>query len=172
MERSSNRSSDEIMSPTLKRGVGLSYYGKDWEKSNDSKWELSPYVPWYGEPLIGRRYINETECMVFKCRDDSYFAQPVHICEMPIPDDVMTVFDTFSEETEKSNQVEKAKKNSPVKALAFQGKNWKLASDRKWVESLVFTSGESVGKRTIFGSQYEVYKTGSGFAAVKVTDET
>lgn len=54
--------------------------------------------------------------------------------------------------------------STPV--LVFGGKNWKLASPKKWVPATLVIDGyPSVGELNIGGKDYEVLKLNEGFAA-------
>lgn len=70
---------------------------------------------------------------------------------------------------------------APQKVMTFSGKNWKLASEKKWKEiyfhfldeaiATAYKSGasESVGEATIRGSLYTIHKFESTFLAVPKT---
>jgi hypothetical protein len=55
----------------------------------------------------------------------------------------------------------------PEAVLVFAGKNWKLASPKKWVPTtgLDLGSCQKVGELTIHGKLYHVFKLNEGFAA-------
>ncbi len=53
--------------------------------------------------------------------------------------------------------------------LVFEGKNWKLASEKKWREKLVDIAGfEHVGDTTVKGRPHRVLKGPEFFVAVRV----
>ena len=57
-----------------------------------------------------------------------------------------------------------------TKMLTFTGKNWKLAADSKWKSTTTFSTYEATGKvgeKTIGQTVYDVYRTSSGFVAIK-----
>lgn len=157
------------MTPTLKRGHGLSFYGTNWKLASDHKWESGPHVPYYGEPLVGERFLNGVKHLVFQCKDDSFLAQPEDICNLPIPSDPMEVISPPPDqlESEEKSIIKKQKSQAVKQALVFVGKNWKLASDRKWSNTNGFVSGDPIGSRMIKDNEYDVYKNGDGFIAIK-----
>ena len=60
--------------------------------------------------------------------------------------------------------------NNPVQevsaVLIFGGKNWKLASPKKWVAASLSLDGlAAVGELAINGKEYIIYKLTEGFAA-------
>lgn len=58
-------------------------------------------------------------------------------------------------------------------ALVFSGKNWKLASEKKWTEKTIDVTGfEKVGETKIRGKAYHVLKGPDVFAAVKIRENT
>ena len=56
---------------------------------------------------------------------------------------------------------------APQKVLTFEGKNWKLASEKKWKEAYVTgASSDVVGEATLRGKLHEIRKSESGFIAI------
>ena len=55
----------------------------------------------------------------------------------------------------------------------FRGKNWKLASERKWLDEGIdkSTLGERVGSLVIGEKEYDVFPITDGFAAVEAIKE-
>lgn len=55
--------------------------------------------------------------------------------------------------------------------LVFEGKNWKMASEKKWREKVIDIAGfEDVGETKIRGKDHRVLKGPDCFAAVRVTE--
>lgn len=107
---------------------------------------------------------------VFKCLDDTLFAQPKDVCEKPVPEDPMEViYELDTPDTEVEEQPKK--KQIPLhKMMSFHGTNWKLAKDAKWKQMAGFITldeKDHVGERNIGQSLFKVYKTPTGFLAVK-----
>lgn len=76
----------------LKRGYGRSFEGENWKLAKDDKWSHHRlYIPYGEEPFHGTRMIDGVEHAVFRCRNDDFFAQPVEICALPVPEDPMEV---------------------------------------------------------------------------------
>jgi hypothetical protein len=76
----------------LKRGFGMVFRGENWRLAGDARWERHPmYVPNGREPLAGTRQIGGVEHAVFRCLDDDFLAQPVAVCELPVPEDPLEI---------------------------------------------------------------------------------
>jgi hypothetical protein len=58
-------------------------------------------------------------------------------------------------------------------ARVFRGKNWKLASEKKWSEEEVRSEsvGDRIGITTFDDEEYEIYVFEDGFAALKASKE-
>jgi hypothetical protein len=171
----------------LKRGCGLSFDGTNWNLAGDNKWKDCPaldrdgnqasYVPSGNEPFMGLKTIRGIPCAVFQCFNDDFIAQPVRICELPIPEDPMEILCTLEDLGKKSQEKQERKTATPVTmlgCLSFNGTNWRLAGDKKWrnMSGLVPRDlGKTLGEREIGRSVYDVYKGPAGFIAVRRDDE-
>jgi len=154
----------------LKRGSGLAFDGENWKLAGDSKWEKQPlYVANGYEEFMGLRVLHGQEHAIFRCLNDTFFAQPTDICKLPVPSDPMEVlYDAYERgEEEVSSQ---SKKSTPItKALVFKGANWKLVKDSKWKPMTGFLPSElenPVGTKTIGSKSYNIYKSSMGFIAI------
>ena len=60
-----------------------------------------------------------------------------------------------------------SKSENAVSVLMFAGKNWKLASPKKWVPTNLdfWADYAQVGELTINGKAYTIFKLAEGFAA-------
>ncbi len=158
------------MELTLKRGSGRSFNGSNWNLVSDAKWEThSLYVANGREKYLGNRPIDGIEHAVFQCLDDTFFAQPINVCELPAPEDPLEVLYSLEMEEEKPRSVP-SQMNTGTRVLTFSGKNWKLAAESKWKSSASFADYEEsskVGEKTIGQTAFDVYRTPSGFVAIK-----
>jgi hypothetical protein len=165
---------------TLKRGSGWTFSGTNWKSVSDKAWEIHvlfiPGFPPGREKHVGSREINGIPVEVFQCLNDDFFAQPVNICELPIPKDSCSTEIFYSleapvqEEKKKMTSSVTSTKNEPSTMLTFKGKNWKLASNKKWTKaSTLFSIDDSmkVGSRIIGEHTYLIYKSSPGFIAVR-----
>jgi hypothetical protein len=161
------------MELSLKRGSGLVFDGENWQTVSEKRWHWQPiYVPSQREVFVGRRQLAGQEFAVFRCLDDEFLAQPVNICELPIPEDpVEVVFEHEPEEEPMAPNEKKSSKSVQIdsKSLQFEGKNWKLAADKKWkpINGFVPQLGEKVGNKTIGKIPYTVHKGPLGFIAIR-----
>ncbi len=156
---------------TLKRGSGRTFFGSNWNQVAEQKWEVQVlYVPNGREKYQGNRILDGVEHAVFICLDDGFFAQPVEICKLPKPVDLMeVVYELEAPAVEEKPKTSK-KTIQGTKMLTFTGKNWKLAADSKWKSTTTFSTYEATGKvgeKTIGQTVYDVYRTSSGFVAIK-----
>jgi len=158
---------------TLKRGSGLSFDGENWKLASDSKWVKTPQIVPHShriEEFMGTRMLLGVEHAVFRMLNDDYFAQPVDICRLPIPEDAMEVlYDVYIDYVEESHPAPRSKKAVPTgKFLVFKGANWKLVSDAKWKNNngLLPDLGSPVGSKTIGSKDYNIYKSSVGFIAI------
>lgn len=155
----------------LKRGSGRNFDGENWKLAAEKKWEVQElYVPNGKEQYMGNRAFDAVEHAVFRCLNDEFFAQPVHICELPKPEDPMEVIYSL----DAPEIIEKATPSKAViqgtKVLTFMGKNWKLAAEKKWKSTSTFSNQDNaskVGEKTIGQTVYDVFRTSGGFVAVK-----
>ena len=160
---------------TLKRGSGLTFRGTNWKSVSDSAWEVQVlFIPGYPPPkeaYQGNRLINGVEHAVFQCLNDDFLAQPVNICELPPPKDQYSTETFYSLEAPIPEERKKMTNSvTSTKVLQFAGKNWKLASDKKWKPVSSFATYEAsakVGSKEIKTVSYDIYRTPEGFAAVK-----
>src|SRR5512135_678961 len=159
------------MELTLKRGSGLTFDGTNWNLAAENKWQIQELlVPNGREKFLGKRSFGGVEHAVFQCLNDDFFAQPVSICELPIPEDPMEVLYTLEAPIPEEKPRTSKKTVQGSKILTFAGKNWKLAADSKWKSSTSFGSyetNEKVGEKTVGQTTYDVYKASNGFVAVK-----
>jgi hypothetical protein len=151
---------------TLKRGQGMSTYN-EW---NDPKaeWERwKSYLPNGKETYVGQKSFFGKVFNVFRCMDDSYLAQDEYVCSLEASSDMMKVISVLPEETERDITGPKMK--------MFRGKNWKLASDKKWEDFSEFydnTKAEEVGTKEIDGRMFKIYVAFDGFIAFSEPDAT
>ena len=172
------------MELNLKRGRGLSFEGVNWKSSGDSYWSETKHVlPNGEEQILGSRSIRGVDHTIFLCKNDTFFAQPTSICLLPKSNDPMEIQspDMENSEEDEMTSTTKTTKTTPVKTpakdikqvekiLTFLGKNWKLASDKKWKEVTGFSQsdlGESVGTKTINKVDCDIYKASTGFIAIR-----
>lgn len=161
--------------PSLKRGVGLSFDGSNWNLVSDGRWELHPvYVPNHFEKFVGTRKIYDQDYSVFICSDDGFLAQPTSICEAPDPeDDLLNVclLEHLGRLEEGKAVREKKIQAQSSGTLIFSGTNWKLAGESKWSSFRGFLPsdlGEMLGSREIGKFSYDVFNApGGGFIAVR-----
>jgi len=165
------------MSLTLKRGSGRTFNGSNWQSVSDKTWEVQvlfiPGSPAPKEEYLGNRLIDGTDFAVFKCLNDDFMAQPVSICELPLPKDQYSTSVFYSLEAPVPEERKMTNSNNSVqstKVLMFSGKNWKLASDKKWKSSSSFAThdaGNKVGEKTIGTVLHDIFRVPDGFAAIK-----
>lgn len=161
---------------TLKRGSGKSFEGKNWQLAGDNSWDYHYlYIPNGMEKFFGLREIEKTQYAIFMCLDDTFFAQPVSICELPIPDDCMTVVYLVEKPIEvnlESKKPEKSvmKSHASSNIMEFSGKNWKLAGNSKWKKFSGFIQNleSSLGERKIGSHSYKIHRFGGVFLAIRI----
>ncbi len=156
----------------LKRGGGWSSGIENWQSL--SGWRLhQTYIPNGMEVHMGMMELGGETHQVYRCLDDTFFAQPTRVCELPHVKNPMTV---VYEVKMSNNEVEDTTETHIAPAftegvLTFAGKNWKLASDKKWKKVSGFLSEEktpSLGTKQIGQFQYEIHKTSGGFLAFRL----
>ncbi len=166
------------MELTLKRGSGRHFPGQNWKTAAEKHWvrQHSHIVPSGRETHVGLRELDGVPHAVFQCLNDEFFAQPVDVCEKPIPEDPMEVVFEYEKTEEAEEEAEKPKKKTEglktSKVMTFSGKNWKLAAEKKWKSSTGFIGsgeelGTKVGEKTFGATVYDIHKSSSGFVAVK-----
>lgn len=165
---------EEASNLTLKRGSGLVFEGSNWSLSSERNWTAHKLmIPTGNEPFVGFRSFDGVEHAIFLCSDDEYFAQPKFICEAPQSENPfekvysIEIIEEIKEKPKKKTQV-------PLQARAgimqFNGKNWKLAGDKKWTKVISFLNeekGASLGSRIIGNTEYDVFQGKNGFFAIK-----
>lgn len=113
-----------------------------------------------GEEVLGAFVLESITKDFFKMRRTSGSETPI-------------VTDSFHVELEDSqiNAAQETHHGSVVSGYTFAGKNWKLASVKKWKnEQVERPSSKPVGEINLFGNQCEVYKTDPGFVAIPTTN--
>ncbi len=167
------------MELTLKRGSGRHFPGQNWKTASDKNWlrQYDHIVPSGRETLVGNRDFDGIPHAVFQCLNDEFFAQPVSVCELPVPEDPLEVLYEYEKPaaTEKEPAPKKTSTSSSIKGekiKVFSGKNWKLAAEKKWKSATSFIGsgeelGTKVGEKTFGVTVYDIHKASSGFVAVK-----
>ena len=181
------------MTLTLKRGSGRVFTGSNWKLASDKHWEVQltflPGSPRPKEIHQGDRLIDGVMHSVWLCLNDEFFAQPLSICELPIPEDEMEIVYSLAPPVEEfveascdetdpnpeidgvltmENKTVETETTELVELLRFTGKNWKLTSDKKWKSvSAGYSVKHLVGEKTINQVAYKIYKVIDGFAAIK-----
>lgn len=144
---------------SLKRGQGISTFAKDW-RDPSAEWEFWPvYLPNGAEKYQGDKEFNGIIFCVFRCHDDSFYAQPESTVLEEMNKDPMAIQSILP------NLTLDGIKQKTVKE--FIGTNWKLSSDRKWKSKsmMIPDTLQSVGEKTIDGVVLQVYKLDGSFIA-------
>ena len=106
-------------------------------------------------------FVSQTDkTLVLKKGDlGAYFIEQSDGFYANVPEDVIAEHKT--EEHQPMNQ-----DIASQSVLIFAGKNWKLASPKKWVSaSILLDETAHVGELSINGKQYDIFKLNEGFAA-------
>jgi hypothetical protein len=116
-----------------------------------------------GEEVLGAFVLESITKDFFKMRRTSGSDTPI-------------VTDSFYVQLEDAQvaTAQEAPRGPVVSGYMFSGKNWKLASVKKWKNGQVESPSKSkpVGEINLFGHQCEVHKTDSGFVAIPIAIPT
>lgn len=123
--------------PPTEMGRFLVLDRKDWQESTDSEWCVQDRYLFNGrETLVGEREIRGRTRKVYLCLNEEE-----HVAWFP----------------ENEIEVEPEGTDEP-NFLRFEGKNWKLAGDRKWRPSNFARKHTFIGTRVIGGVERDVFK--------------
>lgn len=108
----------------------------DWREAADSEWCVQDNYLFTGnETLVGSRTIRGKSRHVWLCLNEEE-----HVAWFP------------------DGEVETVNTDSEPDFLRFEGKNWKLAGDRKWKPAPFVRRKTLVGSRVIHGVERDVFK--------------
>lgn len=152
----------------LKRGEGLSCHDKAWDLPS-SNWEFWPtYLPNYMEEYLGEKEFLNVRFGVYRCMDDSFYAQPVDILSAPKCRDPMKIVSILPKQFRQYNSQNFSGIQEDRDMLYFKGTNWKLVGDKKWkpyTGDQDIASAPRVGEKTINGIVHEIRALTEGFVA-------